>query len=217
MTAPIAFFDLDLTILAVNSATLWIKQEFKEGRLSLWNLSRALYWLTIYHLGGSSMIPALLSGLKTLKGQSVDEFSLHIQKLYHHKILQEIRLEAREMIKWHQGQGHLCCLMTNASSQLAVLIQNELQLEGVICNHLESIDGLLTGFPAQDLCFGEGKLRYAKAILTESELSLGECYFYTDSYSDLPLLEAVGEPRVVSPDRKLRLEANRRSWRILDW
>ena len=215
--SPIVFFDLDLTILSVNSASLWVRQEFRSGRLSLWDLIRATYWLCIYHLGGTSLEPALLSGIKSLRGQSVDDFDRRVAELYESKLVKSIRDGARRAIAHHQQRGHLCCLMTNASAQLSRLIKEELRLDGMICNHFEQVDGVLSGEPAQRLCFGEGKLRLAESIVEGSSIQLSDCYFYTDSYSDLPLLEMVGEPRVVTPDRKLRREANLRAWTILAW
>ena len=213
----IAFFDLDLTILNINSASLWIKSEYKLGYLSLWQLLRAFYWLTRYHLGSASMESALLSAFKTLKGHNVYAFNERIKNFYRDEVAHRVRSGAEQTIKSHQNQGHLCYLCTNASAALSSLFCEALQLDGMICNHFEEKEGRFTGEPATQLCFGRGKLILAKRLAAEKSTTLDHCYFYTDSYSDLPLLEAVGYPFAVHPDQRLRRLANAAKWPILNW
>jgi phosphoserine phosphatase len=66
-------------------------------------------------------------------------------------------------------------------------------------------------------CYGPGKVQRAERWAAEHGVELEQSYFYTDSLSDLPMLERVGQPRIVNPDPRLRREANRRGWPILDW
>jgi phosphoserine phosphatase len=74
-----------------------------------------------------------------------------------------------------------------------------------------------TGEAEGEVCFGAGKLRYAEAYARQHSVALSECTFYTDSYSDLPVLENVGAPVLVNPDRRLRREAKARGWRVVEW
>ncbi|MEL6545659.1 MAG: haloacid dehalogenase-like hydrolase, partial [Myxococcota bacterium] len=93
-----------------------------------------------------------------------------------------------------------------------------LDIEGVICNRfLTDEDGRFTGDAAHPLCFGPGKLELAQAYASRTGLSLDDAVFYTDSYSDLPVLEAVGEPVVVHPDPRLARHAARRGWNSVSW
>lgn len=213
----IAFFDLDLTILNINSASLWIKSEYKLGYISLWQLLRAFYWLTRYHLGSASMESALLSAYKTLKGYEVHAFNERIKHFYTEQVAHRVRSGAKEVIESHKTQGHLCYLCTNASAALSELFCEALELDGMICNHFEEKEGKFTGEPATQLCFGRGKLILAQKLASDKKTVLEHCYFYTDSYSDLPLLEAVGYPFAVHPDQRLRRLANKLQWPILIW
>lgn len=217
LNTPIAFFDLDLTILNVNSATLWIRSEYKLGHISLWYVIQAMYWLTRYHLGSVSMESALLSAFESLKGQDAKAFNVRITDFYHAYVAHRVRKGALLTIEGHKKNGHLCYLCTNASAPLAQLFCTALDLDGMICNSFEEKDHILTGAPATRLCFGQGKLILAKELLEGHPLTLDQCYFYTDSYSDLSLLEAVGHPFVVHPDRRLRKLAEKNNWPILDW
>jgi phosphoserine phosphatase len=67
------------------------------------------------------------------------------------------------------------------------------------------------------LCFGAGKIAQAEAYAEARGVSLAESYFYTDSINDLPMLERVGNPRVVNPDLRLSWVARRRGWSVEDW
>ena len=96
-------------------------------------------------------------------------------------------------------------------------MKNDLQLDGVLCNRFQVRDGVHTGESEGELCFGAGKLRYAEAYARQTGVSLRDCTFYTDSYSDLPVLEQVGAPVLVNPDRRLRREARARGWRVVEW
>ncbi|HME91244.1 MAG TPA: haloacid dehalogenase-like hydrolase, partial [Myxococcaceae bacterium] len=86
------------------------------------------------------------------------------------------------------------------------------------CNRFE-VDqrGLHTGRSIGALCFGAGKLQYASDFARGQGARLEDSVFYTDSYADRPLLEAVGRPVAVNPDRRLRRLATRRNWELLDW
>jgi hypothetical protein len=65
--------------------------------------------------------------------------------------------------------------------------------------------------------FGPGKRTHAERYSQEAGVPLSACAFYTDSYSDLPVLEVVGRPVAVHPDHRLRREAARRGWPVVDW
>ena len=217
VNSPIAFFDLDLTLLSVNSATPWIKSEYKLGYVSLWQVIKAAYWLTRYHFGASSMEGALRSAIKSLRGQDAQAFQDRMTKFFNEQVKHKVRPGALKQIAEHKSQGHLCYLCTNATDMLAQLFVDELQLDGMICNGFAVEQGKFNGEPKGVLCFGSGKLILAKRLIQNSSISLTQCYFYTDSYSDLPLLAQVGQPVVVHPDQKLRKEAQKRTWPIVDW
>ncbi len=104
------------------------------------------------------------------------------------------------------------------SLYLSELVAEELGLDDVLCNRFEVDDsGAHTGRPVGTLCFGAGKLGYAEAYARDRGVSLADCWFYTDSFSDLPVLERVGHPVVVNPDPRLRREAERRGWPVEWW
>ncbi len=73
------------------------------------------------------------------------------------------------------------------------------------------------GLPVEPLCFGQGKLARAEALAQALGADLSRAIFYSDSITDLPLLERVGEAVAVNPDKKLLREARARGWRVEKW
>ena len=214
---PIAFFDLDLTLLSINSATKWVKSEWRQGWISSAQLMRAAWLLTRYRWGSTSLEAALGDAIMTLKGQCESDLIARVALFYEEEVRETLRPGARGAIESHREQGHLCYLMTSASSYLSELVVDQLGLDGALAQRFETRDGVFTGASQGPLCFGPGKLVHAQRLLSESVITLQDCAFYTDSYSDAPLLEAVGAPHVVHPDVKLARYARSRDWPILNW
>ena len=128
------------------------------------------------------------------------------------------RTGARPALERHRTRGDRVVLLTASSIYLSELVQEDLELDDVLCNRFEiDAEGLHTGEAVGALCFGAGKLPYAEAYARSRGVELDDCYFYTDSYSDLPVLERIGHPVVVNPDPRLRTEAERRRWPIESW
>ena len=214
---PVAFFDLDLTILKINSATLWVQSEYREGMISTTQLIRAFWLLARYRLGSTSLDTALEGAIMTLRGQRELDLKERIHRFYLEKVSDQVRHGAYDVLRQHRDQGHLCYLMTSASSYLSELIVRDLKLDGMLAQRFEVLEGIFTGRPRGGLCFGSGKLDQAHRLLKDHPINLSDCFFYTDSFTDLPLLEAVGHPRVIHPDRKLLHHALKNAWRIHEW
>src|SRR5262249_61726869 len=82
-------------------------------------------------------------------------------------------------------------------------------VEHLLVRRLVVRDGRFTGEAVRPLCYGAGKIYWAERFAAEHGLALERSFFYTDSITDLPLLERIGEPRIVNPDPRLRRGAPR--------
>jgi HAD superfamily hydrolase (TIGR01490 family) len=215
--AKIAFFDVDKTILSVNSATLWIRREVRLGHLSRWQALRGLWWGILYALGAARMERVIAYAVWTLRGQRERDLHERTLAFWREDVRRFIRPAAREAIAAHRARGDRVVLLTTSSTYLTHEIAAELGCDGYLCNRFEIEDGALTGRVLSPLCFGEGKAVHARAHAAEHGVDLADCWYYGDSYSDLPVLAAVGEPVVVNPDPRLRRHAARRGWRVVDW
>jgi HAD superfamily hydrolase (TIGR01490 family) len=214
----IAFFDLDLTLLSVNSAGLWVRSERRRGHISSWQALRAASWLARYRLGFSSMERAIGEAISTLRGQSEREVRERTVRFYEDRVRRAFRPGGLAALADHRRAGDRCVLLTSSSNYISELVTRDLGLDGAVCNRFE-VDGAgrYTGRSAGPLCFGRGKLDGALALARAQGVDLSACTFYTDSFSDLPALLAVGAPVAVNPDYRLRRWARRRGWPIVDW
>lgn len=214
----IAFFDLDRTLLAANTAQMWLKREVAQGHVTRWQMVRAMAWLAQYSLGfvaleeAAKLAIASLAGSQAaaLRGRTEDFYQSYVRALY--------RPGGRKVLEEHRANGDRLVLLTASSIYLSELVAEELRLDAVLCNRLEIDErGLHTGRTVGAVCFGSGKLEHATEFSARAGVPLSRCAFYTDSYSDLPVLAAVGSPVAVNPDQRLRRVALRRGWPVVDW
>ena len=124
--------------------------------------------------------------------------------------------QGREHVADHLKQGHVVSLLTSGTRFSATPLADMLHVPHVLCTDIEVVDGIITGRHIAPACAGPGKVVHAERFAAEHGVDLARSYFYTDSFSDLPMLERVGCPRVVNPDPRLRALAQERGWRILD-
>jgi HAD superfamily hydrolase (TIGR01490 family) len=214
----IAFFDLDRTLLPTNSGRVWLRREMELGHVSRWQALRAAGWLLQYSLGFSSLEYALGQALATLAGSHSRDLQARTLEFYEHHIRSRYRPGAHLALAEHKRAGDKCVLLTASNGYISELVSEELGLDAVLCNRLETDDqGLHTGRTVGLVCFGVGKLWHARSYAESVGVRLKDCAFYTDSYSDLPVMEAVGRPVAVNPDVRLRHEAARRGWPVVDW
>jgi putative phosphoserine phosphatase/1-acylglycerol-3-phosphate O-acyltransferase len=106
-------------------------------------------------------------------------------------------------------------ILTGATRYLAEPVAADLGIEHVLVTQLVVRDGRFTGEVIRPVCYGAGKTYWAERFAAGREIDLGRSYFYTDSITDLPVLERVGEPRIVNPDPRLGRVAARRGWPVL--
>lgn len=214
----IAFFDLDRTLLAVNSGTLWIKSEFKLGHLSAGKMVRAAGILLKYHFGFADIEAPLREAIRDLEGVPEVEIRARTHWFFDQQVAQTFRPGAAAALQRHRDAGEARVLLTTSSIYLAEPVARVLDLDGYLANaFVKDADDVFTGAPIEPLCFGAGKVVHAEAYATERGVDLKDCAFYSDSVSDLPMLEAVGRPVCIGPDPKLRRIAKTRGWPIEDW
>lgn len=213
----IAFFDVDKTLLARNSAAMWVRRERRLGNLSLPQALRGVFWAALYELGMVHADDLIRDAARTLRGRREQEVVDRTLAFWHEEVAGLIRPGARAAVARHRAQGDRCWLLTSTSCYLSEPVVEALALDGYRANRFVVEQGLFTGDMVDPICFGAGKRAHAEACAAEAGVPLAACAFYTDSLSDLPALLAVGHPVAVNPDPRLRREARRRGWPIEDW
>ena len=212
-----AFFDLDKTLITENSARSWMMREYRRGRVGRLDLAAGGLFLFAYHLGVVDMLRATRKALSTVKGLPEDQLQRETEEWFRDEVVPVEAPGARAVVEDHRAQGHRLILLTSSSPYASACAVGHWGLDGFLSMRYEVADGCFTGDVHLPLCYGEGKVHYAEALAAKEGLDLDGSWFYTDSFTDLPMLERVGHPMVVNPDPRLRREARRREWPILDW
>lgn len=218
MPARSAFFDLDKTLISRNSATLWIRVELAAGRVTRWQALQALTYVVRYNLGSVDMADAIRRSVAVIAGQPEVELRERARIFYERVVRPLYRPGAHAAIAAHRAAGDRLVLLTSSSNYMSEMVCRDLGLDDYVCNRFEvDADGCYTGRPVEPLCFGTGKVQLAARHVERLGFSLADAAFYTDSVSDLPMLEAVGRPVAVHPDPRLRRVAKQRGWELVDW
>lgn len=210
-----AFFDMDLTLLSVNSASLWLKHMWRQGDLRPLDAARSLGWLARYKMGMLDMTQVTRRGLSGLAGRSEEEMRQEVLRWYREQVQRHLYQEGRELVERHRAQGHRLVLLTGSSPYISQPVVQELGLDHFLCTRLEVIDGLFTGRPIEPVCYGDGKRVLAEELAAQEDLDLDRSWFYTDSYTDLPMLRRVGHPVATNPDPRLARLARREGMQVL--
>jgi putative phosphoserine phosphatase/1-acylglycerol-3-phosphate O-acyltransferase len=123
--------------------------------------------------------------------------------------------EARQRIARHRQLGHRVALVSAATPYAVAPVARDLGLgDDYLATQLEVISGRFTGRLIEPACYGAGKVALTRAYCIQHKLDLSKSYFYTDSARDLPLLQSVGHPIAVNPNRSLKMIATKRRWPI---
>lgn len=212
----IAFFDMDRTILRIDTGMSWMRFMRSRGEISSFTAARAIWWSLLYRaafLDMKTLAERLAAGLA---GDSEREMIDKARTWYELHVAPEVAAPARRAIAEHRDQGEEVVLLTGATQYAAEAVAGGLGLDRVLCTRLEVEDGRFTG-RLEALCFGEHKVPHAERLAGVHGVSLRDTTFYSDSYNDLPLLSRVGTAVAVNPDTRLRRHALRTGWRIEVW
>lgn len=211
-----AFFDVDYTLLNASSSVLYVKYMRRHGRLGHLDMLRVGWYVILYRTTIVDFAKVIAQLARSAAGESEPETRAFCNRWFSEVIVHHISEDAQQRIEHHRAQGHRPVLLSAATQYVNRPLAEHLGLDDdFLCTRLEAIDGVLSGRLIEPACYGAGKLFWARQFATEHGIDLAASYFYTDSYSDLPMLRAVGHPIVVNPDARLRRHAQRAGWPIL--
>lgn len=209
-----AFFDLDHTILAGFSATSFMRQRLFSGRMSPNEMVGTFYGALSFGLGRTGF-SALMTGMSaSYRGLAESVLEEVGEEVFEKHLARQIYPESRALIEAHQEMGHTVAIISSATKYQVLPFARELGIEHAMYTELEVENGVFTGALAGPTCYGEGKAAAARKISEAEGVELEQSYFYTDSHEDLPLLEAVGRPRPLNPNRQLAQIAKERMWPV---
>jgi len=217
MTATAAaFFDMDKTLLRVESGMSWTKFLYRRGELPKRMVAKAIYWTALYRLAILDMEEVFTRLCRDIEGDLESDMLEKCAVWYQRDLLHEVAPLGLAAIAEHKKRGDLVVLATGSTQYAATPVAQGVAIEHVLSSRLEVDSGRFTGRAAA-LCFGHHKVRLAEQWAAEHGVDLARSTFYSDSYNDLPLFQRVGVPVAINPDPRLRRHAQQRGWRIAQW
>ena len=209
-----AFFDLDRTLLAGFSAASFFFERLLSGRMAPKEISDSLLGALSFSLGRTGFSGMMAASSAAYRGMA-EEVLIEIgEEVFTKHLATQIYPESRALVEAHQAMGHTVAIISSATHYQADPLARELNIPHVLCTQLEVEDGIFTGRVVHPTCWGQGKATAARELAESADLDLAESYFYTDSDEDLPLLEIVGRPRPLNPNRALAQVAKERFWPV---
>jgi len=213
-----ALFDLDRTLVRKQTASLYVRYQREIGEATWRDTVRTAYWVAQYTLGVIDAEDVAARAMQGFTGMHETVLAARCDDWFSRFVEVHICDRGREAVARHRAQGDVLAIVTGTSPYVARPLGRSLGIEHLVTTELElGEDGCFTGRLIAPLCYGPGKIVRASRIAEELGFDLRESAFYSDSYTDLPLLEHVAEPIVVNPDPRLAREAKRRGWRVEAW
>ncbi|MCZ7458861.1 HAD family hydrolase [Streptomyces sp. WMMC940] len=213
-----AFFDLDKTVIAKSSALTFSKSFYHGGLINRRAVLRTAYTQFVFLAGGADhdQMERMRKYLSALcKGWNVQQVKEIVAETLHDLIDPIIYDEAASLIEEHHTAGRDVVIVSSSGAEVVEPIGELLGADRVVATRMVvGEDGCFTG-EVEYYAYGPTKAEAVKELAAAEGYDLERCYAYSDSITDVPMLEAVGHPYAVNPDRALRREASSRGWPTL--
>jgi HAD superfamily hydrolase (TIGR01490 family) len=218
-TRPAAFFDLDKTIIARSSTLAYAKPFYRGGLINRRAVLRSAYAQFVFMAGGADhdqieRMRAYLSAMCT--GWEVQQVKDIVAETLHDLIDPMVYDEAAQLIEEHHLAGRDVVIVSTSGAEVVEPIGELLGADHVVATQMVVRDGHYTG-EIETYVYGPTKAEAVRAVAAREGYDLGRSYAYSDSSTDVPMLESVGHPFAVNPDKALRRTAIERGWPVLDF
>jgi len=216
MTRTAAFFDLDKTVLATPSSLTLARPLLAAGLLTRADLARSAsaqlaYVLVAADHRRSERVREQLS--RMVDGWEVTRLQEVVEKAITTFVEPHVYLEAIDLITRHHAEGTDVVIVSASSADVVAPIARLVGADHVVASRMAVVDGRYTG-AIEYYAYGPAKAAALRELAETHGYDLARCWAYTDSVTDLPMLQAVGHPVAVNPDRALYRLARQRGWEV---
>jgi HAD superfamily hydrolase (TIGR01490 family) len=214
-----AFFDLDKTVISKSSSLALTRPFYRAGLVTRSQLLRGAYAQLVYLMVGADerrMDRAKEGMLALTKGWDRQEVEDIVREALEEVVDPYIYQEALDLIALHRALGRRVYIVSSSPEEVVRPLAERLGADEVIATRAETVDGRYTG-KLEFYCYEKDKATAIEEVAGGQDVDLHGSYAYSDSITDLPMLELVGNPVAVNPDRELRRVAERRGWKVRDF
>ena len=215
--ATAAFFDLDKTLISRSSTLAFAPSFYRYGLITGVQAARGALAQLVFRLGGADhrqMERIKEQVAKLCCGWPVERVTEIVTTHLADTIGPIIYAEARRLLDSHLAEGRDVIIVSTSGQEMVGPIGAMLGASEIIATRMRHADGHYTG-ELDFYAYGEAKAIRIRELSVERGYHLDDCYAYSDSVTDLPMLETVGHPHAVNPDRHLRKIAAQRGWPVL--
>jgi HAD superfamily hydrolase (TIGR01490 family) len=212
-----AFFDLDKTIIAKSSVLAFGRPFYQGGLINRRAVLRSAYAQFMFALAGADadQIERMRAYLTSMcAGWDVAQVREIVSETLHEIIDPIVYDEAVDLIAMHKAAGRDIVIVSTSGEEVVAPVGAMLGADDVVATQMLVEDGRYTGEIGR-YAYGPEKAVAVRQLAAERGYDLAGCYAYSDSVTDVPMLEAVGHPYAVNPDRGLRKAAVERGWPVL--
>ena len=214
----VALFDMDRTLVRKNTAQLYVRYQRSIGEATWRDTARVALWMAQYTMGIVDAEKIAVRALRPLAGMHETVLATRCDDWFHRDVARHVGDTARRTVDRHLRAGDMCAIVTGASRYAARPLARHLGIPHIIATELErDALGFFTGRHVHPLCLGIGKIARSQALAEQHGFTLADAVFYSDSISDVPLMERVATAVAVNPDSRLERMARERGWRIERW
>ncbi len=215
-----AFFDLDKTVIAHGALVAFGGSFRRAGMVNRRVLARTIWNGLVFRTFGADeerMRRFRESTLQITRGWDHATVTSIVHRTLAEVIDPIVYDEAIVLIEGHRAAGRLVYLVSASPEEIVAPLAEHLGLDGIIASRaLIDAEGRYTG-EVGFYCYGENKVEAITELAALKSIDLSQSYAYSDSETDLPMLEAVGHPIAVNPDRELTKAALRNGWPIVEF
>lgn len=214
-----AFFDLDKTLISRSSTLAFSRPFYRHGLISRTAMIRGAFAQAVFRRAGADherMERIRSQASQLCRGWQAERVREIVSRHLDDTIVPHLYAEARALVSGHHEAGRDVIVVSASGHEVVDPIAALLAADTVIATQMVIADGRYTGDVAF-YAFGEAKAAKMRELAVQRGYRLADCYAYSDSITDLPMLEAVGHPTAVNPDRALRQVAAARNWPILSF
>jgi HAD superfamily hydrolase (TIGR01490 family) len=215
-----AFFDLDKTVISRSSTLALSRPLYRAGMVSRGQLLRGAYAQLVYLLVGADegKMERLKEGMLQLtKGWDRAQVERLVEDVILEVIDPYVYAEALDLMELHRAEGRRIYIVSSSPEEVVRPLARHFGVSGVIATRAAiGADGRYTG-ELEYYAYGAEKAMAVRAVAERTGIDLSRSFAYTDSATDLPLLETVGNPVAVNPDKELRKAAEEHGWPIRDF
>ncbi|QCQ90512.1 HAD-IB family hydrolase [Rhodococcus sp. SGAir0479] len=210
--STLAAFDLDGTLIAGYSASVVYRDRLRRFDISVAELLRTTGAAIDTQFRGADVGRLMEIAVTGLTGRNEDELQEWSQRLFRQELASAIYPEVRRLLAAHRRAGHRIVMATSATPYQAQYIADDLGIDDVLCSRPEVVDGLLTGKLTGPALWGAEKAKAVREFADRTGTPLSEAFAYSNGIEDVPLLDSVGRPVALNPDRRLAGLARTEGW-----